>query len=161
MLGSAFSFVRSDIVGNVEKLETKSAEHKMEILEQMVEFELTQSKSVWGYKNSAFTALLWLKRGLEYLSALLRNMAARPDEELSPCVKTAYDETLAKYHGWPTRQIFKVAFAAVPYRKDVEVHMGTDRAQILQDASALVATLEPYLQQFNALYAKHNLLDHT
>jgi len=126
----------------------------------MVEKELAEGKSVWNQGDSAFTALLWLKRGLELLSNLVSNLAARPTEELAPCVKDAYETTLAKYHGWVTRQVFKVAFAAVPYRKDVVVHLGKDNDAVLASMVAFTKALEPFLARFNALFHQHKLNDH-
>jgi hypothetical protein len=156
-LGAAFTLVRSDISGNVQKLEAKMKQYGSDVLEPMAETEIGQGKPVWSDKNSAFTALLWLKRALDYLCMLLRNLSTRPADELSPCVKDAYDATLAKYHGWGTRQIFKIAFAAVPYRKDLESQVGTDAAAI----GSFCDVLEPFLKQFHELFVRHNLQDYT
>lgn len=59
-------------------------------------------------KRTATEGMMWLRRGLEFVSAALSKMASDPNLELSVAFSTAYKETLAQYHSFLIKPIFSV-----------------------------------------------------
>lgn len=52
---------------------------------------------------------MWLRRGLEFVSAALSKMANDDKVELSVAFGAAYKETLAQYHSFLIKPIFSVS----------------------------------------------------
>ena len=73
--------------------------------------------------NSATDALLWLKRALEFIHALIVQII-NGQSILSDAAVNAYKLTLSKYHGWVVRGIFNLAMKSVPYRDDFFIALG-------------------------------------
>lgn len=92
-LGTAFSPVRSDIQGNITKIQARydQAPEKSKTLQSLVLAERAEKQ------KTATEALLWLKRGLEFTSLALRLNIDSPNEELSASFTKAYGQTLSKY----------------------------------------------------------------
>ncbi|KAJ3306468.1 hypothetical protein HDV03_005078 [Kappamyces sp. JEL0829] len=119
-LGSAFSPVKSDIQGNINKIKTRyeASPDKSKTLQSLVLAEKTEKN------KNATEALLWLKRGLEFTSLALRHNIDNPNEELSASFSKAYGETLSKFHSFLIRPIFSVAMSACPSRANFYAKLG-------------------------------------
>lgn len=116
-LGSAFSPVRSDIDGNIKKLNTRLVSHPSPNLLGLVEGEKNERT------KTATDALLWLKRGLQFTSLALKTNSST-SEELSVSFTKAYGETLSKHHSFMVRPIFGIAMSACPSRKGFYESLG-------------------------------------
>lgn len=122
MLGATvFRPVKSDINGNINSLEIiyKKNPEKYVTLREMLEDEIANGNV--KANNSAALSLLWLKRALDYLSKLVRNVAEDPSrkENMTEFVQAAYNDTLKRYHGWIVKQVFSAVAHAAPYRADL------------------------------------------
>ncbi|TKR67986.1 hypothetical protein L596_024044 [Steinernema carpocapsae] len=125
-LGTAFGPVKSDINGNVTRVRAKYESNKeaMPYLQDLVDLDL---KETGGNLGNATEALLWLKRGLEFMLELLSQMVAEyranvdhtKTENLGHIVRGAYDKSLKRHHNFVSKQLFKMVVYAVPYRKSV------------------------------------------
>ena len=81
------------------------------------------SRNTTAVSNSATDALLWLKRALEFIHALIVQII-NGQSSLSDSAVNAYKLTLSKYHGWVVRGIFNLAMKSVPYREDFFIALG-------------------------------------
>eukprot|EP00112_Aurelia_sp_Birch-Aquarium-sp1_P004994 Seg1566.12 transcript_id=Seg1566.12/GoldUCD/mRNA.D3Y31 product="Pleckstrin-like domain-containing family A member 8" protein_id=Seg1566.12/GoldUCD/D3Y31 len=156
ILGStAFAPVKSDINGNISKLQKKyeSDREKFAVLQSFVEVEMAEGST--KAKNSATDALLWLKRALEFIGVFLAEvLTGQPD--LSKCAKKAYESTLKKYHGWIVQGIFSLAMKAVPYRENfiAAIGNGASEEDVLKDMQVHVNLMGKNIEVINDFYAK-------
>ncbi|KAJ2746232.1 hypothetical protein GGI20_001512 [Coemansia sp. BCRC 34301] len=150
-LGSAaFVAVKSDISGNIDKVQAKydSDKEAFSTLEKIVLAEA-------GTKDRKATqGLLWLKRGLEFTAQGLSRSLGNTAEELVDSFKQAYEVTLKPLHGFVVKVAFNVAMAACPYRKTFYEKMGGDNKDVRKGLQVWVVALQKHLDQLNALYKK-------
>lgn len=124
-LGCAvFSPIKSDITGNITKIRNvyETNPTKFKTLQQILEGEKEMHGPEWP-KVGATLALMWLKRGLRFIQALLQSISDGERDEKNPnLIKVnalkAYDISLKKYHGWVVQKLFQTALIAAPYRDD-------------------------------------------
>ncbi|XP_060074304.1 pleckstrin homology domain-containing family A member 8-like [Ylistrum balloti] len=113
---TTFAPVKMDFQGNIRKIQQKYSTKPGEFstLQRIVLFEI-QSKQ-HHISSSATVALLWMKRGLEFIREIFKEMLdGQPD--LSLAVNNAYSRTLKPFHGWVVRGVFAVAVKALPYKE--------------------------------------------
>ncbi|CAI4230557.1 unnamed protein product [Auanema sp. JU1783] len=125
-LGTAFSPVRSDIQGNVDKVRHRFEKNKESqvYLQQLIDSDLAENGGKLGI---ATEGLLWLKRGLEFMLQLLTLMVTEykmfedksRTESLSNAINKAYITTLKRHHGFVSKNLFKIVIHAAPYRKTI------------------------------------------
>ncbi|EOY06096.1 Glycolipid transfer protein 1 isoform 4, partial [Theobroma cacao] len=98
--GTAMTLVKSDIGGNISRLEKKyqSDTTKYNYLYNMVKEEV-ECKTVKG-SSSCTNGLLWLTRAMDFLVELFRNLLAHPDWTMAEACTDSYGKTLKKFHGW-------------------------------------------------------------
>ncbi|GAB4843105.1 Glycolipid transfer protein 1 [Ancistrocladus abbreviatus] len=144
-LGTAMAIVKSDIGGNISRLESKysSDPSKFNLLYSMVEVEV-EAKTAKG-SSSCTNGLLWLTRAMDFLLELFRNLVEHPDWPMSQCCTDSYNKTLKKWHGWLASSSFSVAMKLAPDRnKFMDVLGGGD---IKGDIEKFLATFSPLLQE--------------
>lgn len=156
ILGStAFGPVKSDINGNISKLQKKyeTDKAKFSTLQSFVEVE--QAEGTTKAKNSATDALLWLKRALEFIEVFLKEVLAG-QADLTKCSKKAYESTLKKYHGWMVQGIFSIAMKAVPYRQNfiAALGKGAPEEEVLKDMKVHVELMGNNVKVINDFYVK-------
>ncbi|OPL20867.1 pleckstrin 8-like domain-containing family a member, partial [Mytilus galloprovincialis] len=110
-------------------------------------------------------ALLWMKRGLEFIREFLYEII-RGEPDLSQAVTSAYSKTLRNYHGWVVRGVFAVAAKALPYR-DVfisnlsvpgEEDTGTlYRQSLMSDIEQYITAMDVVIKILNDFYKLHDL----
>ncbi|KAJ2490995.1 hypothetical protein IWW37_002661 [Coemansia sp. RSA 2050] len=150
-LGSAaFVAVKSDISGNIDKVQAKYDTDKaaFSTLEKIVMAEA-------GTKDrKASQGLLWLKRGLEFTAQGLHRNLSNAAEELADSFRQAYEITLKPLHGFVVRTVFNVAMAACPYRKAFYEKLGGENEAVFKGLEVWVAALQKQLSQLDAFYKK-------
>ncbi|XP_010238896.1 glycolipid transfer protein 1 isoform X3 [Brachypodium distachyon] len=156
--GSAMSIVKSDIGGNITRLETKYASDpsKYEQLHAMVQVEVT-SKSAKS-SSSCTNGLLWLTRAMDFLVALFHNLVQHPDWQMPQVCSDAYRNTLKKRHGWLASSSFSVAMKLAPDRKkfmDIISGLGDINA----DIEKFCATFSPLLAENHKFLASVGMDD--
>ncbi|KAK1759204.1 het-c2S [Echria macrotheca] len=139
LLGSvAFSPVKKDMLGNVEKIRKRylAAPLESQNLQDLVRNELKTKSHV------ATEGLLWLVRGLEFTCLALSNNVSKPGEELADSFRGAYGSTLKPHHSFLVKPIFSAAMSACPYRNDFYGKLGNDDAKVQTELQEYLAALE-------------------
>nr|AAA33628.1 het-c [Podospora anserina] len=138
VLGSiAFTPVKTDMLGNVEKIRKRmlAAPLASQNIQDLVRNEL-KTKS-----HTATEGLLWLVRGLEFTCiALSKNINST--EELAHSFRGSYSETLMRHHSFLVKRIFSAAMGACPYRKDFYAKLGDDEQKVQEELREYLAALD-------------------
>ncbi|BFZ15614.1 hypothetical protein BsWGS_18653 [Bradybaena similaris] len=165
---SALIPVKMDFCGNIKKIESKyeSNPEQFSTLQSMVLHEVENNQQT--HSNSATSALLWLKRSLEFIAEFLKECCSGCTD-MGICAGNAYSRTLKLYHGWVVRGVFAVAVRALPYRETFISHLSVDGTTTVDTSSerfeqVLLADIKTFLLQLtrvldaiNDFYARHSL----
>ncbi|XP_072984677.1 glycolipid transfer protein 1-like [Typha latifolia] len=156
--GGAMSLVKSDIGGNITRLETKYSsdpskfEHLYSMVQVEVEFKTAKSSS------SCANGLLWLTRAMDFLVELFRNLIEHPGRTMSQACTDSYSKTLKKWHGWLASSSFTVAMKLAPDRKKfMEIIAGS--GDINADIEKFCTTFAPLLAENHKFLASKGLDD--
>ena len=124
--GRVFYPVKSDIIGNIEKIKKRYLENPVHFatLDDIIEFEKHETDKKLKMKDGngiATNALMWLKRGLKFILLFLEHLIKNDydpqnPENLKACARLAYKDSLQEYHGWMVSQLVSAATNACPYR---------------------------------------------
>ncbi|KAL6555131.1 Glycolipid transfer protein 1 [Orobanche gracilis] len=156
--GAAMAIVKSDIGGNITRLENKylSSPTKYVHLYTMVQEEV-DAKTAKG-SSSCTNGLLWLTRAMDFLVELFRNLIHHQDWSMSQACSDAYGKTLKKWHGWLASSSFSVAMKLAPDRKKfLDVVAGSGDAN--SDIEKFCTTFSPFLEENHKFLASVGLDD--
>ncbi|XP_065861848.1 glycolipid transfer protein 1 [Euphorbia lathyris] len=156
--GAALSLVKSDIGGNITRLENKysSDPTKYNHLYTMVQEEI-QAKTAKG-SSSCTNGLLWLTRAMDFLVELFRNLVSHQDWTMSQACTDSYGKTLKKFHGWLASSSFTVAMKLAPDRKKfMEVIAGS--GDVAADMEKFCSTFSPFLEENHKFLASVGMDD--
>ncbi|KAL3531211.1 hypothetical protein ACH5RR_010533 [Cinchona calisaya] len=156
--GAAMALVKSDIGGNITRLENKylSDPAKFNHLYSMVQVEI-EAKTAKA-SSSCTNGLLWLTRAMDFLVELFRNLMEQPDWTMPQACTDAYTKTLKKWHGWLASSSFTLAMKLAPDRKKfMDVIGGTGDANA--DIEKFCATFSPLLEENHKFLASVGLDD--
>ncbi|KAE8735974.1 Glycolipid transfer protein 1 [Hibiscus syriacus] len=149
--GAAMALVKSDIGGNISRLEKKyeSDPTRYNFLYNMVkeEFECNSAKG----STSCTNGILWLTRAMDFVVELFRNLLAKAEWTMAEACTDAYCKTLKKYHGWIASSSFTVAMKLAPDRKKFMEVIGSE-GDVTADMEKFCSTFPPFLEQ------NHNFL---
>jgi len=154
--GAAMALVKTDIGGNVSRLESKYSSNPSEFnhLYSMVRVEV-EAKTAKG-SSSCTNGLLWLTRAMDFLVELFRNLLEHRDWAMSQACSDSYGKTLKKYHGWLASSSFTVAMKLAPDRKKfMDVIGGT--GDIYADIEKFCTTFSPLLEENHKFLASVGL----
>ncbi|XP_044484770.1 glycolipid transfer protein 1-like [Mangifera indica] len=156
--GAALSLVKSDIGGNITRLENKylSNPTEFEKLYSLVQVEVS-AKTAKG-SSSCTNGLLWLTRAMDFLVELFRNLLAHPDWTMSQACTESYIKTLKKWHGWLASSSFTVAMKLAPDRKKfMDVIRGS--GDVNADMEKFCTTFSPFLEENHKFLASVGMDD--
>ncbi|KAK3577185.1 hypothetical protein CHS0354_037525 [Potamilus streckersoni] len=164
---TAFAPVKMDFQGNIRKMHQKYITNSAEFttLQQIVISEIKAKQH--QNPNSATVALLWMKRGLQFVSIFMQELV-KGEQDLGTAVSKAYTGSLKPYHGWVVRGVFAVAVKALPYRstflsllKDQNGKEIEDEELFLQsllsDMDAYVTAMDVLIKILSDFYKKQGL----
>lgn len=144
-IGPSMAVIRSDIVGNIQRLEEICGSGKSEykFLYEIVRKEVAEGTA----KNplSCTRAILWLTRAMDFTVVLLRDLLEQPEWSLKQDVEHAYSITLKRWHGWISAAAFKVGLKLIPERDKFIGLLGDMEGDVEKFTSAL----PPVLQQIH------------
>ena len=160
-LGTGMYAVRVDIAGNIDRLESAVKEHGSDggLLYNVVRREM--NANAHADSRSSTKALLWLKRALQFMSAMLRLVVREDPLEVSVAASQVYEQTLKRYHGFLTRTAFSAALNFVPTRAAFIEQAGDGQAaeETIAQLRELVAALDPVLEHVHGFLDAHGLDD--
>lgn len=123
-LGTGLSFVRSDINGNLTRIETKYESDKAKYA-KLLDIPRSEKSDGCAMDTSSTTnALMWLTRAHVFIIALLKKLAEDDSRSVGDAAGQAYNESLSKYHGWVIRNAVRVALTLVPSRESFFAKLG-------------------------------------
>jgi len=156
-LGTAFGMVKKDIAKNIGVLEKQRAADSLagQDLFRMVGDDVRRSGTGDG---SCGCSLLWLKRAMEFLLALVGNLVHHRDLTMTKAVADAYDKTLRPHHSTPVRLMISGLTKAVPNREQCEKKLGNGR-DVLVPGQAFVAAFTPLVEEVDRWLVASNLTD--
>ncbi|KAL4433929.1 hypothetical protein ABPG75_000370 [Micractinium tetrahymenae] len=161
-LGTGFSLVKYDVGGNIDRLAacaaTKPEAYQADAL-AMVQDDVAAGTHT---DNSSVTkGLLWLKRAMEFIVALLDRLYTDRQVTLSQAASETYYATLQKFHGWIVTGTFTVALKIVPSREDffdkVGIQPGDEAAR--QQMHDFCTSFGAVLAELQAFLAERGLDD--
>ncbi|GLT42134.1 hypothetical protein SLA2020_161530 [Shorea laevis] len=156
--GAAMVLVKSDIGGNISRLEAKYETNpsKYEHLYSIIQEEVG-AKTAKG-SSSCTNGLLWLTRAMDFLVELFRNLLAHPDSTMSQACTDSYGKTLKQWHGWLASSSFTVAMKLAPDRKKfMEVIAGS--GDVNADIEKFCSTFPTFLEENHKFLASVGLDD--
>ncbi|XP_047945222.1 glycolipid transfer protein 1-like [Salvia hispanica] len=123
--GAAMIVVKSDIGGNISRLESKydSNPSRFNYLFTLVQAEVETSTA--KSSSSCTNGLLWLTRAMDFIVELFRNLVEHQDWSMSQVYNDAYAKTLKEWHGWLASSSFAVVLKLAPDRKKFMEALGT------------------------------------
>ncbi|XP_027094684.1 glycolipid transfer protein 1 [Coffea eugenioides] len=154
--GAAMALVKSDIGGNITRLENKylSDPAQFNHLYSMVQVEI-EAKTAKS-SSSCTNGLLWLTRAMDFLVELFRNLVDHPDWTMSQACTDSYSKTLKKWHGWLASSSFTIAMKLAPDRnKFMDVIGG--KGDINADIEKFCTTFPPLLEENHKFLASVGL----
>jgi len=156
--GAAMALVKSDIGGNITRLENKYKSNPSEFtnLYSMVRVEV-EAKTAKA-SSSCTNGLLWLTRAMDFLLELFRNLLEHADWTMSQACSDSYSKTLKKWHGWLASSSFSLAMKLAPDRKKfMDVVGGT--GDINADIEKFCTNFSPLLEENHKFLASVGLDD--
>lgn len=158
--GGAFGLVKNDINQNIERLRTRKEQdpQQFEVLFNIIDEEV--SRNDHAHSKSCTKGLLWLKRALEFMMAIMGRLLEQPDMSMSEVVYEQYHATLARWHGFWASSAFNVAFNFVPSRQAfMEKVAGKDDPEAVKDMQAFIDAFSPVLAEAHKFLDERGLDD--
>ncbi|KAL6185135.1 hypothetical protein ACLB2K_041270 [Fragaria x ananassa] len=156
--GAAMTLVKSDVGGNITRLETKYLSNPSEfnLLYSLVRVEV-EAKTAKA-SSSCTNGLLWLTRAMDFLLELFRNLLEHQDWTMSQACSDSYAKTLKQWHGWFASSSFSVAMKLAPDRKKFMDVIGGN-GDIMGDIEKFCTNFSPLLQENHKFLASVGLDD--
>lgn len=165
-LASIGELVKNDIEGNIMKLGKASSKHGCASVTAVVNSELSDSayeKLIRAEKgkgcDSGTVATLWMKRTIQFVSAMMHNLLADAGSSLADAARKSYGETLGLAHPWVTRRLFDTALRFAPARAAFykDLGGGSNRALTESAIQECFDAMKPVLENLVALYKRTEL----
>ncbi|XP_071718418.1 glycolipid transfer protein 1-like [Rutidosis leptorrhynchoides] len=146
--GAAMAIVKSDISGNISRLDSKYTENpsRFNYLYAMVQAEV-ETKTAKN-SSSCTNGLLWLTRAMDFLVELFRNLHQHQDWSMQQACNDSYGKTLKKWHGWIASSSFTVAIKLVPDRKKF-MEVISSKGDTYADMDKFCVSFAPVLAQIH------------
>ncbi|KAK9836470.1 hypothetical protein WJX74_001113 [Apatococcus lobatus] len=156
--GTSFLIVRSDVGGNINRLAQRQAQDpvRYKIIDGIIDEEVAQQQLG---SSSCTKGLLWLKRAMEFVVALLKRLHDDHDVSLATAANEVYYATLYKYHGWITSSAFVLALKLVPSREAFLEKLGTPGKEMMEEMQQFIMVFGSLLAQIHKFLADKGLDD--
>ena len=105
-----FKPVKADVGGNLEKMKAALERAPADTVHKALLAEKAAGNC--KDKNSMAVAVLWYKRAMQFIFAIMKKVAA--GQEANAAAKEAYEETLSAYHGFMVKKTFKMGLMGAP-----------------------------------------------
>jgi len=161
--GSTFAPLKSDVMGNVNKIRGKAKEYNnLQTIEQIVQFEIDNKTTT--KKGSATDACMWLRRGLWLFCKFLLNVV-NGEADAKVAFSSAYDQTLSKHHNFIVRKVVNVMLVAFPSWESLmpvfltkhDEAEGTMKEVLMKHIREYVDNMQPSLEKLDEFYVGNKL----
>jgi hypothetical protein len=142
-LGMAFKPAKADVNGNIERIQKASEASDDDDIYEVVREEKKRNES--NDSRSTAKALLWLKRFLEFVIELLREIT---------------DDSEKEFHGWVSAAAFSVVLKFPPTRASFVASIGGEDV-VKTSAVVLVEKFSPLLEEIDSFLTEEGLNDPT
>lgn len=170
MFGTLFSFVTKDVLSKINILQAYLQDDmdglNYKSVQSMIDFEKRSDRLTDLKRPSGSRTLLRLHRALEFISQFLHEVTKISDDSSTVnAARTAYSQTLAKYHPWLIRKSVNIATFALPYRKNLieQVYGGIyptgGPKEVNENISYLAHITDQVFNATQKLYEEHDLLE--
>ncbi|GIM06574.1 hypothetical protein Vretimale_10798 [Volvox reticuliferus] len=159
-LGTAFALVKTDIGGNIERLSQRAATdpERYVRLFTLVTDEVVENTHTGS--SSCTKGLLWLKRAMEFICAILRRLHDDRKAPMGTIVTETYAMTLMQYHGFFASSAFSLAFKFAPSREQFLSSVGQG-PEVMEELKAFVDGFYPVLAEIHKFLDDQGLDDPT
>lgn len=165
LLGTVFTPVKSDISGNIDKLQAAYSANR-DLFQNLSKLIRSEQQTLRADEfHVATDALIWLTRALAYVEKFLICLlddyrSGRCQADLTDYFIAAYDNSLRQYHNWFVQKLFGVCLIAAPGRQQLlKLIAGGSRDQEVDD-EAIFEAIEQFLQNMSSnIFAIHRLFD--
>merc|ERR1711892_1069500 len=170
LLGSVFGWVGSDVyakIATLEKFLVGEEKQHYQNIKTMIDYEIKNNliKTKKNDDPSGSRTLLRLHRALEYIIGFLRRIDDIQEEDGCAAIsRTAYEETLMKYHPWVVQKAAKMAMGLLPNKKGLILKVCPDGdaekvKQAYLDFPKAVASMQRAYDKMQQYYSEKDLLD--
>ncbi|XP_066583565.1 glycolipid transfer protein isoform X2 [Prorops nasuta] len=161
--GKIFAPIKYDMQGNIDlrnKYEANKVAHST--LQDMILLEASIGNTI-----IAMDALLWLRRGLhmilEFFNKIIEDHnTGIKTEDLIVFLKQAYHDTLERYHGWMSQQLFGLLSRMVPTRSQLLKALAEEKGNeesTIKSLEIFLINLRKNIQVLQKFYNENNLED--
>lgn len=151
VFGTAFSFVRADVAGNINRIAGALEKEPVKFRELYNIVRVEKEAGTAEGKYSDTQAVLWLTRAMDFLLDLLKKLEVDKDCTVYDAASASYSKNLGPYHGWIAKSAFQVAMQFCPTREQFYAKLGS--GYFPEDLMHLLEQFEPVLQE------NHDFLD--
>ncbi|PSC73205.1 pleckstrin homology domain-containing family A member 8-like [Micractinium conductrix] len=149
-MGTGFGLVKHDVGGNIDRVAAraaaKPAEYEADVFAMVRDDVAAGTHTI---STSVTKGLLWLKRAMEFVVALLEKLYTDRQLTLSQAASETYYATLQHYHGWIVTGTFTLALKIVPSREDFFAKVGA-----APNDEAAMAAMHAFCTEFGAVLAE-------
>ncbi|RZC35792.1 GLTP domain containing protein [Asbolus verrucosus] len=160
--GKVFAPVIYDMNGNIKKVSAKYEEDKenYEFMEDMILKQKSAGELI------VVDALQWLRRGLHFITRFFQSVIDDTDnnnntQDLSPFIKSAYKETLERYHGWLGSQLFNILSRFTPNRRHLFYTLALEKhnkdEHVIRDMRIFTQKMSMCVQKLIDFYQENEL----
>lgn len=153
--------IKQDMVGNADhiwrRLGGDATTLEAMCAAELATMPLDKARSKDG---TVVTSLLWLKRALQFLQGLLKEMLRSPQKTLRQCCSVAYESSLKRHHNMVMRGTFHVATNVAPPRDEFLAKLtiaGSGEAAAVKALSKLVPAWGTLLERLDAFLVRERI----
>ncbi|CAD7705304.1 unnamed protein product [Ostreobium quekettii] len=159
-LGVTFYPVKQDVSGNIERLGRRAREDAVRYacLFEIVTTEVAAGKH--EQSDSCAKGLLWLKRAMEFVLGLLRQLHDDDEKSMSQAANEAYASTLQPFHGMITYGVFTAAMSWLPSREAFFSKLDAG-ADLKPSMKLFLDCMTPLVQEVHNFLVENDLNDKT
>ena len=119
---AGMGMVKSDMIGNCDKIWKHMTAPDEQTLEEMCDAEIAafdgNVDKAWKVDGSVCNSLLWLKRALRLVEGIMKAILKKPAKSMKECCNAAYAASLKRHHNFVMKSAFSVAVNAAPSREE-------------------------------------------
>lgn len=106
-----------------------------ELLQDEVDYNDHDGKLPRLKEKSAAMGLLWVRRQLQYQTAIFANVHSGEYQDVVEAVSSAYKGVYDRYHGWAVQKIFNYSFQSAPPSEEIYKIMNPEYLeQVMKDS---------------------------